>query len=63
MRRSLVQLSGLEDSVTKMVTGCLRMTKLAIFLVWYLKGFLAKYEEYGTLFVNVGSKESGGVVS
>ena len=56
MRRWLVQLSGLEESVTEMVTGCLRMTKLAIFLVWDLKGFLAKYEEFGTLSVNVGSK-------
>ena len=30
---SLVKLSGLVKSVTKMVTGCLRMTKVAIFVV------------------------------
>ena len=31
--RSLVKLSGLVKSMTKMVTGCLRMTKVAIFVV------------------------------
>ena len=38
-------------SGTKMVTGCLRPTKVAIFVVYYLKGLLAKYEKYGTLSV------------
>ena len=36
-------------SVTKMVTGCLRMTKVAIFVVQDSKEFLAEYEKYGTL--------------
>ena len=31
---NLVKLSGLVKSVTKMVTGCLRMTKVAIFVAW-----------------------------
>ena len=31
MRRSLVNLSGLLNAVTKVVTGCLRMTKVTIF--------------------------------
>ena len=33
MGRSLVELWGLVESVTKMVTGCLRATKVAIFFV------------------------------
>ena len=33
MRRSLVILSGLLNAVTKVVTGCLRMTKDVIFVV------------------------------
>ena len=34
MRRSLVMWSGLVKYVTRMVTGCLRMTKVLIFVVW-----------------------------
>ena len=49
MRRSLV---GLVKSETKLVTGCLRTTKVVIFVVWDKKGFLAKYEKYGTLYMN-----------
>ena len=40
MRISLVKLSGLADSVTKMVTGCLRPTKVAIFGAWDWKGLV-----------------------
>ena len=48
MRRSLFKLSGLVKSVTKMGTGCLRTTKVAIFEVKDRKGLLAKNEKYGT---------------
>ena len=36
-------------SATKMVTGFLRMTKVAIFIVWDKKVYLAQYEKYGSL--------------
>ena len=42
MRRSLIILSGLVESITKMVTGCLRTTQVSIFLVW------DKMERYAT---------------
>ena len=38
-------------SVTKMVTGCLRTTKVAIFVL-RLNRLLAKYEKCGTQSVN-----------
>ena len=53
MRRSLATWSGLVKSATKVVTGSLRMTKVVIFVVWDLKVFLAKYEEYGTLSIYI----------
>ena len=34
MRRSFVNLSGFLNAVTKVVTGCLRMTKDSIFVVF-----------------------------
>ena len=34
MKRSLIKLSRLVEYVTKMVTGCLRTKKVAIFFVW-----------------------------
>ena len=39
---------GLVKSVTKMATGWLRMTKVAILVVLRLKVFLAKYKKCGT---------------
>ena len=44
MRRSLVKLSGVVNDVTKMVTVCLRATKVTMFGMIRLKGFLVKYE-------------------
>ena len=50
MRRPLVYLLELVKSVTKMVTGCLRPTKVAIFEVHIqLKGVKVKYEQYRNL--------------
>ena len=48
IRRSLVKLWGLVESVTQIVTGCLRMTKAAIFIVLE-KDTLVKYGKYGAL--------------
>ena len=61
MRRSLVNLSELVKSVTKMVTGCLSMTKVDIFVVYELKGLLLKFEKYWTYpkqlyYINFGFK-------
>ena len=47
MRRSFVKLSGLVEPVTKVVTGCLRMTKVAIFAVLDLKGLSKNIENMG----------------
>ena len=49
MKRSIVKLLGLVKSVTKMVTGCLRTTKVPIFVAKDLKGLLAKYEKCKTV--------------
>ena len=49
MRRSFVKLFGLVKYLLKTVTGCLRETKFAIFVVKDKKGVFAKYEKYGTL--------------
>ena len=50
MKRSIVKLLGIVKSVTKMVTGCLRTTKVPIFVAKDLKGLLSKYEKYGTIY-------------
>ena len=47
MRRSLVNLSGLAESDTKVVTGCLRMTKVTIFVVLDLKGLIKNMNNMG----------------
>ena len=39
LKRSLVNMSGSVESVTKVVTGCLRMTKVTIFVAWDKKSF------------------------
>ena len=45
IRRSLVKLSGLVKSMTEMVTGCLRTTRVAIFAFlttfWVCKHFVS----------------------
>ena len=48
MKRSLVKLSGLVNDLTKIVIGCLRTTKVAIFALFDKKGFV-KYEKYWTM--------------
>ena len=47
---SFVKLSGLVNDVTKMVTECLRTTKVAIFAI-LKKNALVKYDRYWTLFM------------
>ena len=47
MRRSLVKLSGLVKSVIPVVTGCLRLTEVAIFVVWYWKVFKLDMKNIG----------------
>ena len=49
MKRLLVKLSGVLNDATKMGTECLGATKVSIFALFGLKGFLVKYEKYGTL--------------
>ena len=51
---SLVNLPGLLNAETKVVTVCLRMTKYNKFL-WYLSFniVLLNYEKYGTVSINV----------
>ena len=44
MRRSLVKLSGLVKSATRMARGCLRMTKVAIFRIKNKRDAFAKNE-------------------
>ena len=46
MRRSLVILSGLMKSMTKMVTGCLRPTKVTICAVYLYKCLFCKMCTY-----------------
>ena len=66
MRRSLVKLSRLVKSVTKMVTGCLKMIKSAVFVL-RPKGSLAKYEKIGLgrkmLFLNFNIFDPPGPVT
>ena len=50
MGRSLVKLSVLVMAVPKMVTGCLRMTKVTIFALGDYKVVSVSHEKYGTLF-------------
>ena len=38
-------------TVTRMVTGCLRMIKVGIFAVLRLRSVFVGYEKYGTLFI------------
>ena len=47
MRRSFVKLSRVVESVTNMRTGCLRMAKVAIFVVGYQIGFSKNMENIG----------------
>ena len=49
MGGSLVKLLGIVKYVTKVVTGCLRMTKVAITVILRIKGLLAENKKYGTL--------------
>ena len=46
-----VKLSGLVESLTAIVKGCLKPIKVAIFVVLDFKGVLVKYKKYGTLSV------------
>ena len=50
MKRSLVKLLGVIESVTNMVTGCLRTTKVAIFVVWDKKGFSKNMENMDSVY-------------
>ena len=47
MRRSLVKLSGLVKSVTKMVTGFLKKQQNLPYLLYTIKTLLVKYENIG----------------
>ena len=61
-RGSSIKLLGSVKYVAKMVVRCLRMSKVAIFVVWDLKWCLVKYEKYGTLSIYyVTQRGEGGV--
>ena len=49
MRKPLVKLQGLVNAVTEVLTGTLRITKVAVFVRWDRTGLWAKYENYLTL--------------
>ena len=53
MRQSVVKFLGVVESVTKVVTGCLRTTKVAIFVAGNKRGFSRTMENMGYVYLKL----------